>query len=666
MWINIYSFYFKVSATKKFSLERAPIALCIQLKRFSMLGNKINKPITIKTRLDLSKYASSKAGSSEQQHPLIYKLVAMVTHIGSSQHCGHYTAIGLTESGAYYNYDDSYVRQVSVQNVCNTNAYIIFYEMENAPATSKQVSCTQVSGAMLSENKVGQIKMNGNVVGASPQRPMIGPQLPPGGLNKLQQQQQQQQTMPNGILPSAAGYSNGSSKMSINRQGAIPTSSSNNTIHFKNQINNNSNVNGSQISKTIATSPCSNNNNNTQNGPLMGTGKFQEFSNTNHTLVGSSNKEQIGADSNGNSNINKSRCSSPSFSTDNEDEVSSSTQSSKSKLPSMPQLMECNSSNNNSNNHKTMPTPCSTPKSQGNLTKAPNCNVILPTKISKSLVPYESESDEDMDSKFPTSTNANSNNKFSSAAATLAAAIHKNPLKRRSSLSSGNSGSSDDEAHSDEGPSNGIKIKKAASSGGLGSAVSQFKAKSKSHDDIDQIFGYQNGKRLNSPLKKLQQKSQSQQFVVSSTTTNSNNNSDDDDEEHQSKKSYHKRSNSTPNSPPVMKTPSGLWQVTALPPVETKSLSGDDNSSSANKASKNPKNPFASKSPELQLNKRSKLSGNNEKNDKNRTNGNGLATTSSTGSNSVVTELLKQTHRGYGAPVLTWNGQQTEIEREVS
>lgn len=127
----------KVSATKQFSLERAPNVLCIQLKRFSTTGTKINKQITINQRLDLTKFASRKqsgagtsANSSGKQ--LSYKLVAMVTHLGASQHCGHYTAIGLTESGTYYNYDDSNVRPISEQNVCNTNAYIIFYELDRS------------------------------------------------------------------------------------------------------------------------------------------------------------------------------------------------------------------------------------------------------------------------------------------------------------------------------------------------------------------------------------------------------------------------------------------------------------------------------------------------------------------------------------------------------
>lgn len=137
----------KVSATKQFSLERPPIALCIQLKRFSMAGNKINKHITIREHLNLSKFASKK-GMTDQ---MSYRLVAMVTHLGASQHCGHYTAIGLTDAGGYYQFDDSCVRPISLQNVLNTNAYIIFYELDS------NVKCSNA----MENGKIVQEQRNG-------------------------------------------------------------------------------------------------------------------------------------------------------------------------------------------------------------------------------------------------------------------------------------------------------------------------------------------------------------------------------------------------------------------------------------------------------------------------------------------------------------------------
>lgn len=153
----------KVSATKQFSLERAPITLCIQLKRFTMAGNKINKHIGIRERLNLSKY-SSKRGLNKTGEQLSYRLVAMVTHLGASQHCGHYTAIGLTDSGTYYQFDDSYVRPIALQNVLNTNTYIIFYELEANPT---QPTATWKPQQTISEHKRQPLEQRNGISAAS-------------------------------------------------------------------------------------------------------------------------------------------------------------------------------------------------------------------------------------------------------------------------------------------------------------------------------------------------------------------------------------------------------------------------------------------------------------------------------------------------------------------
>lgn len=129
----------RVAATKQFSLERAPFALCIQLKRFSMMGGKINKHVDLRNRLDLSPYC--KTGK------LTYRLVSMVTHLGNTQHCGHYTAIGGTESGSYYVFDDSSVRPIAMQNVTSTNAYIIFYELESVQNGIKSTASSTATSA---------------------------------------------------------------------------------------------------------------------------------------------------------------------------------------------------------------------------------------------------------------------------------------------------------------------------------------------------------------------------------------------------------------------------------------------------------------------------------------------------------------------------------------
>uniref|UniRef100_A0A0K8STZ8 Ubiquitin carboxyl-terminal hydrolase n=2 Tax=Lygus hesperus TaxID=30085 RepID=A0A0K8STZ8_LYGHE len=117
----------RVAATKKFSLERPPKALCVQLKRFGVLGGKNNKHITIKQWLDMTKFRHRPSVSSQ----LRYKLVAMVNHHGHSSSCGHYTAVGLTSNGNYYLFDDNSVRQMPLSNVLSTNPYILMYELDS-------------------------------------------------------------------------------------------------------------------------------------------------------------------------------------------------------------------------------------------------------------------------------------------------------------------------------------------------------------------------------------------------------------------------------------------------------------------------------------------------------------------------------------------------------
>lgn len=119
----------KVSATKKFSLEKPPQVLCIQFKRFSILGGKINKHVSFSLRLDLTRFLCPQS-AHRGPVPLTYRLVSMVTHVGSSVHCGHYTAVAQTSTGHYYQFDDSSVRPISLSAVLDTNAYIMMYERE--------------------------------------------------------------------------------------------------------------------------------------------------------------------------------------------------------------------------------------------------------------------------------------------------------------------------------------------------------------------------------------------------------------------------------------------------------------------------------------------------------------------------------------------------------
>ena len=71
------------------------------------MGGKITRHIGFKQTIDISPFVKREIG--EPKKKIVYKLTSMVTHVGSSINCGHYTAIAQVSSGKYYSFDDSYV-----------------------------------------------------------------------------------------------------------------------------------------------------------------------------------------------------------------------------------------------------------------------------------------------------------------------------------------------------------------------------------------------------------------------------------------------------------------------------------------------------------------------------------------------------------------------------
>ncbi|XP_050741901.1 ubiquitin carboxyl-terminal hydrolase 36 isoform X2 [Drosophila biarmipes] len=553
----------KVSATKQFSLERAPITLCIQLKRFSMIGNKLTKQIAFKPRIDLSKYAARSPAAQAQ--PLTYRLVSMVTHLGVSQHCGHYTAIGSTDSGSYYNFDDSYVRPIAMHSVCNTNAYIMFYELDLSQAASP--AANRPNGVRLTNGHSTLPVPAATVSSPSPTR-FIGPQLPPGGIN---------------------GFSNGNAQKTA--------------IQFKQHHQQNQ-----------------------QNGLQLGTGKFQESAKP--SLAGTLAKGDASPapTANGNKSSSTSSNSSnhksinqqqylPISSEDEDSDEEMKTRPTTAQLPSMPKMTE---------DHTEKP-------------KAPmKVQVKTPVKTPlKSLVPYESASEEE-EAPLP------------------------NPRKRRS-------GSDSSESEQESGQTNGHGKTNGHTNGSASSSVHVNNSKQKT-DAIDEIF------------KSLKKAPESE---------------DDDDEEdepsiqltngwHPQKQSQSQSrappSPKTPPSPAVIKSKTGIWKVTRTDDVQANhdddddDVDDDDEEEEAPAAkiqtpSKTHRNPFASgkpsaDSPTTPGAKRQKLlNGSAVKSHQQPRVGNGYQS-EATSNGSTINELLKQSHRGYGSSVLSWNGKPAELEKE--
>lgn len=162
-----------VPAIKKYSIERPPKVLCIQLKRFNAVGVKIPKPVEHRTQMDLKRHIHPQ--STYARCPsLPYKLISMVTHVGPSSGCGHYTAIAQCSSRTFHHFDDTHVQPVSLQAVLNNCAYILIYEMEPQALRQGPKATTGTPVATTSALSQNNLNIMNGTAKASP--------LTPGGL----------------------------------------------------------------------------------------------------------------------------------------------------------------------------------------------------------------------------------------------------------------------------------------------------------------------------------------------------------------------------------------------------------------------------------------------------------------------------------------------------
>jgi len=130
------------------------------------MGGKITKHVSFSQRLDLTRFLCPQS-ANRGPTPLTYRLVSVVTHVGSSVHCGHYTAVALTSTGHYYQFDDSSVRPISLSAALDTNAYIMMYEREpKVPPLSQQ------SVAASATTTVATCAVNGQKPSLSAQSPV--------------------------------------------------------------------------------------------------------------------------------------------------------------------------------------------------------------------------------------------------------------------------------------------------------------------------------------------------------------------------------------------------------------------------------------------------------------------------------------------------------------
>ncbi|PIA54251.1 hypothetical protein AQUCO_00900653v1 [Aquilegia coerulea] len=113
-------------ASKKLDLWRLPEILIIHLKRFSysrFMKNKLETYVDFPIDdLDLSNYIACK----NNQLSCRYMLYAVSNHFGSMGG-GHYTAFVYHGGNQWYEFDDSRVHSISVDQIKDSAAYVLFY-----------------------------------------------------------------------------------------------------------------------------------------------------------------------------------------------------------------------------------------------------------------------------------------------------------------------------------------------------------------------------------------------------------------------------------------------------------------------------------------------------------------------------------------------------------
>ncbi|CAG5116325.1 unnamed protein product, partial [Candidula unifasciata] len=129
----------KVRAQKRFSIEKAPNVLTLQLNRFDFhhhLSGKINRFIKYPEKINLRSYMSQRVGE-----PILYHLYGVLVHSGHSSEHGHYYSFVKSPSKTWYCMNDSIVHQAGSNSVFSADAYVLFYariksSISNGPSTS--------------------------------------------------------------------------------------------------------------------------------------------------------------------------------------------------------------------------------------------------------------------------------------------------------------------------------------------------------------------------------------------------------------------------------------------------------------------------------------------------------------------------------------------------
>ena len=116
----------KSSIEKKLSIKKLPNHLIIHLKRFIVVNNeyvKNNRKVSFATYLNMYKYVDKIIKKKDS----IYYLYGIINHRGMMSY-GHYYSYCYTPNDKWYMFNDDNVEKIEKDNLCNNDAYILFYK----------------------------------------------------------------------------------------------------------------------------------------------------------------------------------------------------------------------------------------------------------------------------------------------------------------------------------------------------------------------------------------------------------------------------------------------------------------------------------------------------------------------------------------------------------
>ncbi|KAG6935456.1 ubiquitin specific peptidase 49 [Chelydra serpentina] len=143
-------------AKKQLMIYRLPQVLRLHLKRFRWSGRnhreKIGVHVLFDQVLNMEPYCCRDSLSSLDTETFVYDLSAVVMHHGKGFGSGHYTAYCYnTEGGFWVHCNDSKLNVCSVEEVCKTQAYILFYTQRTVQGKAG-ISETQLQAQVPSKN----------------------------------------------------------------------------------------------------------------------------------------------------------------------------------------------------------------------------------------------------------------------------------------------------------------------------------------------------------------------------------------------------------------------------------------------------------------------------------------------------------------------------------